>query len=217
MLVHHAPFPVLSWVGRGWQGSVLRHHLVQSSLRTFPCPSESRLICLTASLTFLLNYSTATAMGTSAITYPEMNSWGFPSLHPNLFIPVFPRLANGDSVLLIVQPTILTLSLTPFFPSYPTSKSPPDYHSNILGLFPGSYSFSLPPLVQPTFTSRLDQTGLTAPVLALRGCPQPGSQSEPFKKVKSGQSAAQSALVASRLGEAANRSLRPPALAQFPP
>lgn len=135
MLVHHAPFPVLSWVGRGWQGSVLRH-LIQSSLRTSPCPSESRLMCLTASLTFLLNYSTATAMGTSAITYPEMNSWGFPSLHPNLFIPVFPRLANGDSVLLIVRPTILMLSLTPLFPSYPTSNSPPDYHSNILGLFP---------------------------------------------------------------------------------
>lgn len=156
-------------------------------------------------------------MGISAITYPEMNSWGSPSLHPNLFIPVFPRLANGDSVLLIAQPTNLKSSLTPFFPSYPTSKSPPDYHSNILGLFSGSYSFSLPPLVQPTFTSRLDQTGLTAPVLVFTGCPQPGSQSEPFKKVKSGQSAAQSALVAPRLGEAANRSLRPPALALFPP
>lgn len=106
-------------------------------------------MCLTASLTFLLNYSTATAMGTSAITYPEMNSLGFPSLHPNLFIPVFPRLANGDSVLLIVRPTILTLSLTPLFPSYPMSKSPLDYHSNILGLFPGSYSFSPPPLYSP--------------------------------------------------------------------
>lgn len=49
-------------------------------------PLDSKLIRATISLTFPLSY----LLGTSDVIYPEMNPWCSPSLHPNLFIPVFP-------------------------------------------------------------------------------------------------------------------------------